>query len=134
MQIIPDYVDIKVFIRWIAFGEDWLDRFAEFYDVFVYHALNDLKLIDYFHTSGAFELRASNWNYEADEAGFVEDELVHKNMQKFHNWSLGIQKSGNITKKDISFGFLDEIGEEGLRNLLMAYLKASKPLLFIDEF
>jgi hypothetical protein len=79
-------------------------------------------------------LRASNWNYEADEAGFVEDELVHKNMQKFHNWPLGIQKSGNIAKKDISFGFLNEIGEEGLRYLLMAYLKASKPLLFIDEF
>ena len=134
MQIIPDNVDIKVFIRWIALGEDWLDWFAEFYDVLVYHALNNLKLIDYFHTSGAFELRASNWNYEADEAGFVEDELVHKNMQKFHNWPLGIQKSGNIAKKDISFGFLDEIGEEGLRNLLMAYLKASKPLLFIDEF
>ena len=134
MQIIPDNVDIKVFIRWIALGEDWLDRFAEFYDVFVYHALNDLKLIDYFHTSGAFELRASYWNYEADEAGFVEDELVHKNMQKFHNWPFGIQKSGNIAKKDISFGFLDEIGEESLRYLLMAYLKASKPLLFIDEF
>ena len=134
MQIIPDYVDIKVFIRWIALGEDWLDRFAEFYDVFVYHALNDLKLIDYFHTSGAFELRTSYWNYEADKAGFVEDELVHKNMQKFHNWPLSIQKSGNIAKKDISFGFLDEIGEEGLRNLLMANLKASKPLLFIDVF
>ena len=99
-QVVAEDVDVELLVTWIALGQDWRDRLAQFVVVLGNHTLNDFELVYYFDSLGHFDLRSRDRDEEAHEAGSIEDELVHENVQQLHHWSLGIQQAGDVSEVD----------------------------------
>lgn len=133
-QIAPDNLDVEVLVRRVALRQNRLDRFAEGEAVFIDHALYDLELVDDLHASRAFQLGPSDWHDEANEAGSVEDKLVHENVQELDDGPLGVKQARNITEPHICLRLLNKIRKECLRHLLVTNFEAGEALLLIDDF